>query len=148
MMVNSSPPRRATVSLYLTQFLRRCAVSFNKRSPASTQRIVDLLEAIQVKKDQRDRMPIALGFSDVLAQTIHEQYAIGQAGKRIIMCKLEYLRFGILAITDIGMDADHAQRLAGFIRFHQLAAAQRPLPAAILATQAELDRKSKRLNSS
>src|SRR3546814_4502159 len=82
-------------------------------------------------------MPIALGFSDVLAQTIHEQYAIGQAGKRIIMCKLEYLRFGILAITDIGMDADHAQRLAGFIRFHQLAAAQRPFPAAILAAQAK-----------
>lgn len=53
---NSSPPMRHTVSESLIWRVSRCATSCSKRSPISRPGAVDLLETIEIEKQQGERL--------------------------------------------------------------------------------------------
>ena len=47
------------------------------------ERVVDVLEAVEVDEQQRERLPAAARSDDALLEAVVEQHAVGQIGERI-----------------------------------------------------------------
>ena len=83
-MANSSPPRRATVSL---------AAAGSRQAPADVdeqlvagavaEAVVDDLEAVEVEEQHGDARP-ALGARQGLREPVDEERPVGQAGERVV----------------------------------------------------------------
>lgn len=59
-----------------------------------TKGIIDLLEAIKIKKHQREYVPIAPGLSDALLDPIFQQHAVGQLCQGVVQCQMGQLAVG------------------------------------------------------
>ena len=86
MTANSSPPRRATVSLSRSVLLEAAAdLDQQLIAEVMAERVVDLLEAIDVHHDHADRGAAAsLRAGDGVRQRGREERAIRQPGQRVV----------------------------------------------------------------
>jgi hypothetical protein len=50
------------------------------------QRVVDLLEVIQVEKEHRQVLPVAPRLRQLEREEVHEQLAVGEVGERVVQC--------------------------------------------------------------
>jgi hypothetical protein len=66
-----------------------------------SQGVIDDLEAVQVHKQHRRPLPIALAALQGLVQRIHKTQSVRQAGQRIVVGKMEQLFFGLLGLGDV-----------------------------------------------
>ena len=76
------------------------------------ERIVDVLEAIEIDEQQRQRLPGAARCHDALLQAVVEQHAIGQFGQRIARGQVADAGLGGLAIGDVAAGAALAEALS------------------------------------
>ena len=83
--MNSSPPKRATVSIGRNIDRRRSA------SPTSTrvaglmpERVVDVLEVVDVEEQHADPRVRAPGAVERHPETVEEQGPVGEAGQRVV----------------------------------------------------------------
>src|SRR6185503_1328242 len=102
---------------------------------AVAERIVDLLEAVQVDHHYRDARIAALREKHRLAQAVVEQAAVGQAGQRVVIGEEARLLLLALAFGDVLRHADHAVGLAGAVR-DGLAVRRQPGHAPVVANDA------------
>ncbi len=58
------------------------------------QRVVHVLETIQVEKHQGAALAVAFGLQQHLVQAVTEQCAVGQVGERVEMCHVLDARCG------------------------------------------------------
>ena len=81
---NSSPPRRATVSLSRRASRSRRAISCEQEvAAAMAEGVVDLLEAVEVDDHHRGPLALASRAVDRLLDAVVEQAPVGQAGERV-----------------------------------------------------------------
>ena len=80
---NSSPPRRATVSLERTARVRRPARSRNSWYAVMPERVVDLLEPIQVQQQHGGLRAVPFGHPQRHAGPIGEKAAVREGGERV-----------------------------------------------------------------
>ena len=66
-----------------------------------TQRVIDLLEPVQIDKHHRQMAVVALGQADRVLQMVSEQVAIGQTGQRIKIGEILDAFFGMPAVGNI-----------------------------------------------
>ena len=79
------------------------------------ERVVDVLEAIEVDEQQSERLSGSARGDDALFQTIVEQHAVGQFGQRIARRQVADARLGRLAVGDLATGAALADALAGAV---------------------------------
>ena len=58
--------------------------------------VVDVLEVVQVQKQQGAAQVVALEQGDLLAQAVHQQCAVRQVGQRVVIGQVTDLRLGVL----------------------------------------------------
>ena len=102
------------------------------------QRVIDFLEVVQVNEQNRQLQAVALAFLDFLGEPVAQHAPVGQAGQRVEMGLLPDQRFGLFAFGDVGVRANHAQRLALGVAADDHAAREHPLPGAVFALNAVL----------
>ena len=57
-----------------------------------SQGIVDVFEAIQIQEQHRNFSAVTLRQSDRLVDPVVQQHAIGQAGQKIMLGRIDHLR--------------------------------------------------------
>ncbi len=82
---------------------------------AVTERVIDVLETIDVHEDQRQRFGVAFDAAQCLADAIGQQAAVGQAGQRVEMRQPVNVRLVRLVRRDVGDDRDVVADLAVFV---------------------------------
>ena len=98
---NSSPPKRATTSEPRTALRSRSATDAQELVAAGmAQRIVDLLELVEVDEMDRER-PAPAQARHRRVHLVAEQGAVGQAGERIVARQLVDLGLGHAAVGDV-----------------------------------------------
>ncbi len=81
---------------------------------AVAQRVVDVLEVIEIEENQRQRLMAALRAAERVADAVLEQAAVRQPGERIEMREPLDMLLRCLVLGDVAEDADIvAQRAAG-----------------------------------
>ena len=111
--VNSSPPKRASVSDGRRAELRRMAdVDEQAVAGLVAERVVDDLEAVEVEEEDGDAALAPARAPQRLAEAVEEQRAVGQPGERVVQRAVGELELGALALGDVARDAHHLQRLA------------------------------------
>ena len=79
-----------------------------------TERVIYILEAVQVDDAQRERTPVAFGHSNGLGQAVLKEQAVRQTGQSIVQ-RLVCQRFlGAFALRHVVHD--RVQQLAAFDR--------------------------------
>ena len=82
---NSSPPKRAIVSVSRRASCRRGPDLVEEQvAVVVAERVVDLLEAVEVHEHHRDARAVALGGEDRLGGAVAEQRAVGQPGEVVV----------------------------------------------------------------
>ena len=78
------------------------------------ERVVDELEAVEVEEQHGGRGGRlgALGAADRLVEAVEEQHAVGQPGQGVVHRVVLEALLGLLAVGDVGLAADDAQRAA------------------------------------
>src|SRR4051794_2654837 len=94
-----------------------------------TERIVDVLEAVEVEKEQRGGRAVAACAGQRLVEALLEMQPVRQAGQRILVGETPEFRFGILAVGDVEGDTDHAPRLPRLVHLDGTRGNQRVLPS-------------------
>ena len=56
------------------------------------ERIVDVLEAIQIEEQHRDLLAVARRQGDRLADAVVQQHAVGQAGQEVVLGRMGHLQ--------------------------------------------------------
>ena len=64
-----------------------------------SERVVDLLEAVQVEQQQRQRLALAGGDARRLVETIVQERAVGQVGQRVVIRQVDEALFDPAALT-------------------------------------------------
>ena len=86
LMMNSSPPRRATVSSSRRAAVRRADDRGQQHvADRVAERIVDVLEAVEIEKQHRELAAAAMRAGDRLSDAVREERAIGQSGQRVVV---------------------------------------------------------------
>ena len=138
-IVNSSPPRRATVSLSRTQPRSRGATSFSSRSPIAWPSV----SLISLKRSRsrnstassvRPRSARAHGALQAVAQ----QRAVGQAGQRVVVRHARAALLGPLALGDVARHAAVAAELALVVEDRLAAVGQVGTPPSAVAGELEV----------
>ncbi len=93
---------------------------------------------VQVDKQQRKLLLVALALLDLLLQSVAQHAPVGQPGQGVVKSLLAYQRLRLPAAGNIGEGADHAQRFAIGVPADHHAPAEHPLPAPVLAQDAAL----------
>ena len=103
------------------------------------QRVVDLLEAVEIEQEHRDHATFAAGAGQGLAQPVEQQGAVGQAGQRVVQGQAPDPLLGRLALgqvlehRDLGDDlarrGAHRRRVDGGDAARPVAALEPDLPA-------------------
>src|SRR3954471_4145267 len=140
--VNSSPPRRATVSVGpragcgvvrpqgglqpLGDGLQQLVAGL------VAERVVDHLEAVEVEEQHgRARLRVvAAGAPDRLVEAVEEQHAVGEAGERVVERVVLQAALGLAAVRDVGERADDARGPAVLVA-HRDGAGEHPAVAAV-----------------
>src|SRR5476651_141073 len=94
--------------------------------------IVDDLEEIEIKKQQGHPLVLALGPRDGERKPIAEEVTVGQARKRIVLCKIIHPLLRLLAPGDVFDNANEVKRLAGVVARQRYGAVD-PQHAAVFA---------------
>ena len=63
--------------------------------------VVDVFEAVQVDKQQRDRGMGALAYGHGLGQAVAQQHSVGQASEAVMKCLVQQVGFDLLAFRDV-----------------------------------------------
>ena len=132
-IANSSPPKRAAVSLARMLVARRSATSRRTSSPAAWPRL-----SLIVLKSSRSRkmtaMPLLLATvaRDGVAHALDEQRAVGQVGDRVVEGLVGELLLEGLALADVAaVEDDPADGVVlEQVRVQDLELAQRPVAVA------------------
>ena len=114
MSANWSPESRASVSCGLSSRpSRRASVSRIEFADRDADRIVDLLEAVEIDHDHRrlDRR-IGLGEGEHAFEPVDEQLAVGQAGQVVVHGVVQQPLLRVLEFGDVGERADEPHHLA------------------------------------
>ena len=83
--VNSSPPKRATVSPgRITDSSLRATVDEQLVAGIVAQAVVDVLEAVEVEEHHADARLRALATRDRLTQPVEEQQTVREPGERVV----------------------------------------------------------------
>ena len=77
------------------------------------ERIVNVLEAVQVEERHAHQSSVTFGLDHGLAQTVGEQDAIRQSGQAVIVRESPQLFLGVPTFADIQLYAEHAGRPTG-----------------------------------
>ena len=95
---NSSPPRRATVSLARTQAPRRCRHGLRaaRRRRGGRRRSLTALKPSRSRNSSATMVALALRLRQGLLQAVAEQDAVGQPGERVVVRQPLELRLGPL----------------------------------------------------
>ena len=122
-------------SVNLTQAVLNAPGSFGQQqvAPVMAQGVIDFLEVVQVDEQQRQLQAVTATFFEFLRQPLLHHAPVRQAGQGIKMGLLPDLGFSPLALGDVGVGADHAQRQALCVALNHHAPAVHPFPAAVLA---------------
>ena len=107
--VNSSPLRRATVSLGRSDGLEALRDRLQQLVAARVaERVVDDLEAVEVEEQDRGAAlgVVALGAADRLVEAVEEEHAVGQPGERVVQRVVLQALLGLAAVGDVGDAAD------------------------------------------
>ena len=83
------------------------------------ERIVDVLEVVEVEKQQRTAQVVALEQGNLLAQAVHQQGAIGQVGQGVVVGQVLDLCLGLLEVADVAGDQQQAVLLIDADRLHR-----------------------------
>ncbi len=65
------------------------------------ERVVDVLEMVQIEKQQGTAKVLMLKQRHLLAQAVEQQCAIGQPGQRVVISQVLNLRLGIFKRADV-----------------------------------------------
>jgi hypothetical protein len=68
--------------------------------------IVDVLETVEIEEQYRQRLGVAARVGDRLLQPRIEREAVGEPRQRIVVGQMLDVRFGLLALRDVGEDGD------------------------------------------
>src|SRR5262252_9399845 len=106
--VNSSPPRRASVSPGRRQRSSRRAIPTSSSSPAWCPRLslIDLNRSRSRYSTANSELPSAAGAVKHVLQPIEEQRAVREIGERIVERPPLQLLLGHLALGDVARDAE------------------------------------------
>ena len=108
--MNSSPPRRATVSPSRTPASRRSATACSSRSPeAVAERVVDDLEAVEIEEEHAQPLLQAMGLRHRDVEAVVEEQPVGQAGEDVVVGQALDLLLGALPLRDVEGDAEHGR---------------------------------------
>ena len=100
-MANSSPPSRPTRSTSRTFSFSLAATSSSSAvARGVAERVVDVLEAIEVEAEYRHEVAVALGAGHSTFEVLIELYAVRQAGQRIVHGEESDLVLGVPALAD------------------------------------------------
>ena len=130
--MNSSPPRRAAVSFVAADAVSRSATAVQQQvADRMAERVVDVLEAVEIEKQHGELAAPAVRPGDRLPDPIGEQRAVGQAGQRVVMGHVHDALVGKTPFGDFGLqsgvDAGELERaLLDALLERALGAAQRP----------------------
>ena len=103
--MNSSPPKRATVSSGRSVRWMRAATSRSTSSPARVpEAVVDPLEAVHVEEVDGGGLAAPAPL-DRVAQAVGEERAVGQAGERVVQREPLELGLHALAVRHVEEDA-------------------------------------------
>ena len=81
-----------------------------------SQRVVDVLEVIEIEVEQRQGAPRALVGFDLAGQTLGQQHTVGQAGQRIMRREMGEPGLHLPPVLHLG--PERISRLDGFARRH------------------------------
>ena len=84
------------------------------------QRVVDVLEVIEVEQVQAHDVLVTSGMRRALAQAVEEQRAVGQVGQAVVLSEVLDALLGLLARRDVGRDAADRDDLAARIAHREL----------------------------
>ena len=76
-----------------------------------SQRIVDVLEAVEIQEQHRDLLPVARRQGDRLADAVVQEHAIGQAGQEIVLGRMGHLQRHRARRAHVAEDDDRAGHL-------------------------------------
>ena len=82
------------------------------------ERVVDVLEVVEVEEQQGAAQIMALEQGDLLGQAVHQQGAVGQVGQRIVVGQVLYLRLRLLQFADIARGEQQAGYAIEFDGLH------------------------------
>ena len=89
---NSSPPCRLTVSEARTHSTRRSRDRLQQPvADRVPERVVDVLEAVEVQEQHRDLVLVARGQRDRLADPVVEKHPVRQAGQEVVLGRVRHL---------------------------------------------------------
>ena len=101
-MANSSPLRRATRLVRIDQRAEPVGDGAEQLVAAGVaERVVDLLELVEVEHQQRDLAPGRPRFGETCRQMLVQRVAVGEAGQRVVLGQILY-SFGLaLAVGNV-----------------------------------------------
>ena len=106
---NSSPPSRAQVSISRMHAVIRLATAIEQIVAGEVaERIVDVLEVVEIDQQQGHRLRASARLGDGVLQAVVQQDPIGQAGQRVVVRHVMDLLFGPLALGDVVEHPDEA----------------------------------------
>ncbi len=128
---NSSPPRRATVSLARTQAVSRAATAFRSWSPTAwpSESLMVLKRSRSMNMKAKPGL-VARRVVHRLLEAVVQQHAVGQLRERVARGEPLGALLRALAVGDVGGGAGHAQRPARLVALRHLAARVDPDPVA------------------
>ena len=100
------------------------------------QRVVDLLEVVQVYKNDTHRGGVQLVAQQGFFQPGAQHAPVGQAGQRIKVGLLPDLCLCGLALRNVGVGTDHAQGATGIVPGNHDAPCEYPFPSTVFAQNA------------
>ena len=80
------------------------------------ERIVDVLEAVQVEEQHRDAAALPARAHDRARQPLRQQRAVGQAGQRVVVGQVAQFLLGALLVGDVAEHGDVMAALAAGVQ--------------------------------
>ena len=113
MIANSSPPRRATVSVSRTQRCsRRADLAQQRVAGVVAERVVDVLEVIEVEQQQPDLVAGAARAGERGVEPVVEQRPVGQAGEAVVVGEVPKALLDVAPLGDVLADPEQGDDLA------------------------------------
>ena len=128
--MNSSPPSRPTWPWSPITLVSRCATCAKQRvADRVAERVVDVLEAVEVDQEQRAALVAARGVAQRFVERLAHQRAIGQAGERIEAREAADFLFRAALLGEVGADPAEAEEAPALVE--DRIARQRPVDVLI-----------------
>ena len=135
--MNSSPPSRPTWPWSPITLVSRCATCAQQGvADRVAERVVDVLEPVEVDQEQGAALLPARGVAQRLVERLAHQRAIGQAGERIEPREAADFLFRAALLGEVGADPAEAEEAAALVE--DRIARQRPVDV-LVARRADDD---------